>query len=350
MPIYSRKTTLDQAARPAPLEHPDLFKPTPTVPALPVLGIDIAKATFRACLLIPGQSTHEADFSNDAPGFAQLTAWLQQHHAPTTRAGLEATGCYSHPLLTYLHNHGHHASLLNPRWVKDYARSEGRRNKTDPADARVIARYLATHAPRAWEPLSPAQSKLRAYNRRREELTRMLIAEKLRLQSAPETARYSQLTITHLQRQIATLERELTAIIKSDLPLHTAYNHLLSIPSVGPATARTVLAEMPPVHSFARVRDLAAWAGLTPALKDSGQKKGQSRMNKQGNPRLRKALYMPALVLYRSKQNNGLVHFGRRLSATGKAPKAILGALMRKLLQVIAGVLKHSQPFNPSLA
>lgn len=118
---------------PAPITHPDLLEPAPgpAVPeSLPILGIGIAKATFRACLTggsLPRSA--EADFPNTPQGFAALDTWLQKHHATRTRAGLEATGHYSTPLLEHLHAAGHHASLINPRWIKDYARSQGRRNK-----------------------------------------------------------------------------------------------------------------------------------------------------------------------------------------------------------------------------
>ncbi len=354
--VRSRHSVSAAQARPQPLDTPDLFAPqeaaTP-VPDLPVLGIDVAKATFRACLLRGGSSrTAEADFANSPEGFAQLDRWLEELGAARSRAALEATGPYSLELLRHLHDAGHHVSLLNPRWVKDFARSEGRRNKTDAADARVIARYLHTHAARPWQPRSPHQEELQALSRRRDDVQRLLVAEKLRLQSAGvHTASLIKATIAHCERQFQQIDKAVRQVLAADQSLRQRFEWLQSIPGIGPRTALALLAELPALDCFQRVRDVAAWAGLTPALCESGTSvHKRSRLNKQGNRRLRKALYMPALVLLRTKTRHSLSHLRDRLRAAGKAEMVIVGALMRKLFQVACGVLKHQQPFNNSLA
>jgi hypothetical protein len=223
MPLYSQKKQREAALRPAPVTTPDLFVPdtAPAVPALPALGIDIAKATFRACLLRPGaQRSVEADFANTSEGFAALTRWLEEHGAPRTRAALEATGHYSLELLRYLHDARHAVSLLNPRWIKDYARSEGRRNKTDAVDARLIARYVQTHATRTWQHRTAAQDALQALSRRREEALRALTSEKLRLQSAaPQTASFIKTSIAHYERTAPLMRMQSMARTASSLSI-----------------------------------------------------------------------------------------------------------------------------------
>ena len=355
MSVHSKHPGKDKTARPAPVATPGLFEPSaaPAIPDLPVLGIDIAKATFRACLLPNrGERSAEADFANSPEGFHALAAWLKKHSAPRTRAALEATGHYSQALLAFLHAAGHHVSLLNPRWIKDYARSEGRRNKTDAADARVIARYVRTHATRPWQPRTEAESSLQALSRRRAHIVGQLTAEKVRLQNEPAaTAPLTKNSIAHFKRQLVQIDQAITKLLRADAALQRAFALLQSIPGIGRATAIAILAELPPLESFERVRDAAAWAGLTPALCESGTSvRGRSRMSKQGNGRLRKALYMPALVLLRAKRQNALTTFATRLREAGKPPMIIIGALMRKLFQTACGVLKHDCRFNPSLA
>lgn len=67
-------------------------------------------------------------------------------------------------------------------------------------------------------------------------------------------------------------------------------------------------------------------------------------MCKTGNGRLRRALYMPAVV---AKSHNPIIHaFCQRLLERGKAPKAVIGAAMRKLLHMVYGVLRTGKPFN----
>ena len=50
---------------------------------------------------------------------------------------MESTGSYSLLAATVLYEAGHAVSVLNPRWIKDHARSDGRRNKTDTLDAEM---------------------------------------------------------------------------------------------------------------------------------------------------------------------------------------------------------------------
>ena len=70
-------------------------------------------------------------------------------------------------------------------------------------------------------------------------------------------------------------------------------------------------------------------------------------MSKVGHAFLRKALYMPAMVtLYKTDWGT---RFRERLAASGKPPKLIIGAMMRKLIHVAFGVLKSEKAFSPAL-
>ena len=110
--------------------------------SLPVLGLDVAKKSVQAELRRAGGKTVRFGFENNAKGFAQLARVLKEHNVPKVWAGLEATGPYSHALALWLHGAGHRVSLLNPRRVKQYARSAGNRHKTDLLDAGIIADFV----------------------------------------------------------------------------------------------------------------------------------------------------------------------------------------------------------------
>jgi transposase len=100
------------------------------------------------------------------------------------------------------------------------------------------------------------------------------------------------------------------------------------------------------IEAFDSARQLAAYAGLTPREKLSGTSvRGRAVLSKVGNARLRKALYMPAMVSLR--HNPVLKDFWERLLGRGKSKPVALGALMRKLLQLAYGVLKSGKPFDP---
>jgi transposase len=316
---------------------------------LPVLGLDVAKASVQAELRTQ-QHKVRFSFANNAKGFAQLARILKEHNAPKVWAGLEATGPYSQALALWLHAQGHCISLLNPRRVKQYARSAGQRNKTDSLDAAIIADFVCAMMPALWQPPTVEVAQLQALVRRREELCAMLQGEKNRLEGVASNVRPS------LQRIIATLsaeKRRLEALISQQICSHPQlcrdHQLLCTIKGIGSLTAAILLAEMARPGQVERARQAAAHAGLAPRREESGSSVRRNRgLGKEGNRYLRKALYMPALVAI--KYNAPLSHFASRLRSAGKPKMSIICAVMRKLLHIAFGVLKHQKPFNPSLA
>src|SRR5262249_13439015 len=153
-------------------------------------------------LLCDGK-TLTKQFDNAHTGFKALQAWLQALHLEPVHACLEATGSYGEAVALFLHQAGHRVSLVNPARIKGYAQSKMQRNKTDKADARLIADFCLTQKPPLWAPPTPAVAELQALTRRIEVLEEMLQAEKNRLQMAPAKTQPS------LKRMIHTLEQEI---------------------------------------------------------------------------------------------------------------------------------------------
>jgi transposase len=325
----------------------------PHYPALPVLGIDVSKLTFDACLLSCDGSKASAQFSNDAHGFAELEGWLKKHDALKVLSGLEATGPYGVSLLWHLHTAGHVACQLNPRRTKDYARSQGRRVKTDRTDAALIASYLNTSEwLHPWQPPAQALSDLQALVRRRQDLMDALQAERNRLQ-----ANSSKIINPSLERHIKQLLKEVSTItqsIEAHLLAHAQVQKderlLRSIDGIGRMVAVTILSEVPAISAFARAREVAAFAGLTPCLAHSGTSvRRRGRMSREGSALLRKMLYMAALQAVK-RPNNAFHKLYQGFIQRGKAKMCAIGAIMHKLIRVAFGVLKHQTPFVPSLA
>ncbi len=95
-------------------------------------------------------------------------------------------------------------------------------------------------------------------------------------------------------------------------------------------------------------RKFTAFAGLNPEHYQSGSSVSKkSRICKIGSERIRKALYMPAIVV--KNFNPYFQKFCQRLTSKGKCPMVIIVALMRKLMHVFFGILKNNQPFNGDL-
>lgn len=314
------------------------------------LGIDISKLKFDACLVRDSGKLRQKVFPNSPAGFSQLSAWLARHGVERAHACLEATGAYSEALATYLHEAGHEVSVVNPAQIKAYAQSRLSRAKTDKADSALIAQFCAERRPPRWNPLPPEVRELQALARRLDALSEMRQMEANRLEVAATEAIRESLTghLAYLDEEVARTEELIRSSIDSHPGLRAQRELLLSIPGIGETTAAKLLAEIMDVKLYASARQLAAFAGLAPRLHESGSSvRKRARLSKTGAPRLRKALYFPAVSAI--KYNPYVKELSERLRSRGKCPMQVIGAAMRKLLHIAYGVLKSGRPFDPAM-
>lgn len=315
------------------------------------LGIDISKLNFDVALLDTstgdapqGKPRHRA-FPNTPAGFEHLYEWLGGRRV---HACLEATGTYGDALARFLHSRGHTVSVVNPAQVRAFGQTGLSRTKTDKADAILIARYCRMHHPTAWNPPTPEAATLQALVRRLETLGEMRQMEQNRLDVSPAPVRASvEAVLAVLNQQIEATRRAVGDHIDNSPTLRGQRDLLVSIPGVADTTAAALLAEIGDVSQFAGARQVAAFAGLAPRLRQSGTSvRGRPCLSKAGSSRLRRALYMPAVSALR---HNPLIRALReRLLAAGKPKMLIVGAAMRKLLHLAFGVLKSGRAFDPN--
>jgi transposase len=313
------------------------------------LGIDLAKLTFDATLLTASGEQHYQSFPNTPEGFSQLQSWLTQHGVTQLHACMEATNIYWEALATWLYAQGHTVSVVNPARIKGYAQATMQRNKTDKLDSAVIACFCRTHRPSAWQPLSDEQRRLRALVRHREDLLQTQLQQTNRLRDTTDT-----LVVASLQTVLETIGSQLKAVeqaIKEHLAAHaelrTNLELLTSIVGIGMITAAKLLAEFGDIEQYESAKAAAADAGLTPSTFESGTSvRRRPRMSKLGKAGIRGALYWPALTAMRRCPS--VKAYAERLAARGKAKKVVICAVMRKLVHIIYGVLKHRAPYDPS--
>lgn len=316
------------------------------------LGIDVAKDTLAVAFLDASDTCHFRQFANAPAGHAQLLAWLQQLTPLRPHACLEATGPYGEAVAEALVAQDYPVSVVNPARIKAYAASTLRRFKSDKGDAELIARFCQKENPTLWTPPPQRFRELQALERHLEDLKGMRQQERNRLQAGPVSPRVQ----ADLEAHIGFLDAQITQVtqdIRDHIDRHPDLKHrkalLMSIPGIGEATATTLLGEVRDLLEFANPRQLAAYVGLAPQSHDSGSSvHRRPRLSKRGNARLRKALYMPALVARR--YNPVLRALSERMTQTGHCPMAIIGAIMRKLLHLAYGVLKNDCPFDPTYA
>jgi transposase len=316
-------------------------------------GIDVSKDTLDCCLLLPGGRAKEHAFGNDPTGHAALLAWADRHAAGLpVHFCMEATGPYSEAPATALAGAGRVVSVVNPTRVKYAGLARGRGNKTDKADARLIATYAARESPPAWQPPAPEVRELQGLVRRIDDLTALAAREKARLSSpalTPAERNSVTRTVRFLEREAGKLRRAADALVGAAPGLAADRNLLESIPGVGRQTATTILAELPALDRLPSAQSAAAYCGLSPREFTSGTTvRKKTRLSKAGNPRLRKALFLPTQTAVRF--NPLLKGFFDRLVAAGKPKMQAIGACMRKLVMIAYGVLKNRKPFDPQWA
>jgi transposase len=315
------------------------------------IGIDVSQDWFDV-LVLRGKSPAPLRFSNDEGGrnaFLEHVKGLQARHV---HVGLEHTGGLETALALLAHENGLAVSLLDGATLAKYRESFGRaRAKTDAEDARLIARYLKERKPARWNPEPEEYRLLTELVRHRTDLleTRKAWNSRAGRASLGEfVAAQRKCLLDVLNLQIQELERELRAYVARHAELAEAVKLLEGVPGIRFVSAVRILAEMGPAKNYASPRALALAAGLCPIGVGSGKSPVRGVLHVYGNRELRNALYMPAMVAIR--EDTPLALFARRIAGNApKAKKTVLVATMRKLAQVVLGILKSGKPYDPEL-
>lgn len=226
--------------------------------------------------------------------------------------------------------------IVNPRRVREFAKSIGQLAKTDHIDARVLALYGERVQPAVRELPDEQSLALRALWVRREQLIEMLVMEQNRLEHAPKALhRGLGAHIDYLRKQIKQADHDLDRQVR-DSALWDKYEVLRSVPGVGLVSSVALLSALPELGRLNR-GEIAALAGVAPFNDDSGTLSGQRKIQ-GGRRRLRRVLYMATVASVRC--NPVLRPFYLRLRAAGKPVKVALVAAMRKLLVILNAMVK----------
>jgi transposase len=311
-----------------------------------LVGIDVSARKLTAAKATGGGGD-EKEFDNDAGGHRLLIQWLGRG----ARVCLEATGVYHLQLCLALRAAGVELMVVNPRVAKDYAKSLGRRSKTDRVDAAVLLDFVERREFVAWEAPRPSVLELRELGRRITELVHARTDEKNRLH-ARKASKVSREVVADLRAHIAQLDKRVkqieaaaVAVIDRDPDLREQFLLISKARGFGRRTAVLLLTELAVLDPTMTTRELVAHAGLDPRVYESGSSVHRRvRISKVGNARIRAILYMNALSAIRHDRGAGL--FAARLIARGKTRMQALVAVMRKLLHGIWTVLQRRVPFD----
>ncbi len=306
------------------------------------VGIDVAKHQLDVAIRPEGEVWQ---VTNDPAGMTALITRL--HICQPALIVLEASGGYERPVTAALAAAGFPVAVINPRQVRDFARAVGVLAKTDRLDAQVLARFADVVRPTPGRTPAPPSQSLATYLTRRQQLVAMITAEENRRQQV-EGALGERIGahLTWLREEVAQLDQELAAAIRTD-PVWQERDALLrSVPGVGPVLATTLIAGVPELGALTR-QQLAALVGVAPLNRDSGTMRGK-RMIWGGRKHVRTVLYMAALVA--TRHNPPIREYYLRLCGAGKPKKVALVACMRKLLSILNAMVRRQQPWAPTHA
>jgi transposase len=261
----------------------------------------------------------------------------------------EATGGHEDRLLAVLCALGIPAHRGDAAKVKAYIRSFGKRAKTDPIDARWLARYGLdrSHDLMRWQPPEPCQAQIEILVARRLDLVAMKSQEQNRLK-APRghlIAHDIQSHIAELEDRIAAIETRIDDLIAQHNDFTIRARAMRSIPGIGPVLAPMLIATMPELGSLNR-RQAASLAGCAPHPRDSG-KLNAYRSTSGGRRQIRPALFIAALAAARGK--NLLGDFYRSLVKAGKPKRLALAAVMRKIITIANARIRDALLAKPQL-
>jgi transposase len=309
-----------------------------------VVGIDVAKDEL---VVATQPATRVWTAPNDERGIQTLVNELLA--LQPERIVLEATGGYEMACVAALVASALPVIVVNPRQVRDFARSTGQLAKTDRIDATMLARFADRIQPPIRELPDEELRGFAALIARRRQLLEMRQAEQNRLGLALSPAQRHvkqslKKHIAYLDRELGIADRDLAELVRRSPVWRERDDLLQSVPGIGPVVARTLLAELPELGQLNR-RAIAKLVGVAPMNRDSGTWRGHRSVH-GGRTTVRTAMYMATLSA--TRHNTVIRAFYGRLVAAGKPKKVALIACMRKLLTILNHMLHSHQSWQPA--
>lgn len=151
--------------------------------------------------------------------------------------------------------------------------------------------------------------------------------------------------------QLGLLEqqrRQLQQQVRAQIQINEATQRLMSMPGVGEATARLLENFIGEVTRFGSGRQLAAYFGLAPGERSSGQKVHITGITHEGNRLLRWALVQSSWRALRSSKDpkGEWRDFYQKLVNRGKSKCRAIVAVANRLSRVIHAILKHQRKYQ----
>jgi len=303
------------------------------------VGIDVSKDRLDVHVRPSGEAFA---VGRDGKGLGELVARLRG--VEPRLIAVEATGGFETVVAAAVAGAHLPLAVVNPAQVRHFAQAVGKRAKTDPIDAAVLARFAEAVKPEPRELPDEAVRLLAELVGRRAQLIEMLVAERQREKRASATRVRKSLArhIAALEKELSEIDRDIDTMVRGSPVWREKENLLITFPGVAHTIARSVLADLPELGRLTR-REIASLVGLAPFIRQSGQWKGKS-MIAGGRPSARAAIFMAALSAIRC--NPVLRAFYQSLLARGKPKMVALIAVARKVLTILNAMLRDKKQWQ----
>lgn len=261
--------------------------------------------------------------------------------------GMEATGSYHRLLADLAVACGHTVWVFNPAHIANYLRSQNVRGKTDPQDARGIARYVLNEAHRCHPYTTPSalHDRLHRLIQRRHQITKQRASLRMSLVDLPGCEVQARQLFAAFNALQARIDALINLSFDGELQLQAQRTRLRSINGFGPLVSAAVAARLSRAP-YATSDAVVAAFGMDPRPRDSGSYKGLRKLSKQGNAEERRLIYCAAMTACRSPVFKAIRD---KLLARGFSKIQAYCVIARKLLRIAFSVWRSEQPFNPQL-
>ena len=258
------------------------------------VGIDVSKDRLDVHVRPSGEAFAVA---RNGKGLNELIERLRS--VGPTLIAVEATGGFETIVAAAIAGAHLPLAVINPAQVRHFAQAVGKRAKTDPIDAAVIARFAEAVKPEPRQLPDEAARLLSELVGRRAQLIEMLVAERQREKraSAGRVRKSLARHIAALEKELPVIDRDIDTMVRGSPVWREKEDLLITFPGVAHTIARSVLADLPELGRLSR-REIASLVGYAPFTRQSGQWKGKS-MIAGGRPSVRSAIFMAALSAIR---------------------------------------------------
>lgn len=311
------------------------------------IGIDVGSKDLVLAYYDNSDNSQLRNYNNTKGSIIKLVNFVKS--LGLVHVIVEATGTYSKRLVYALNQADIEVSLISPKQAKSFGIVMKKGNKTDPEDARSLAKYGLFMKPPLYKSPSEKQEKTRQIIK----YISYLQKEKTRISNKLHALSFEQFPCEYvvIELEQALQEKEIAieqAMQKLEMlkgeDLKEAIEKAESVVGIGHKTALFLILLTGGFQNFESAKQVANFIGIYPVLSQSGSSNKPTRISKKGNKHLRSLLYMCARSAKR--YNPVCKALYDRLRQRGKPHKVAMVAVAHKLLHQVFAVVTKNEVFD----